>query len=413
VICVFNIKINYFQMLKFISKKFSENIVIVNGKRTPIGSFMGKLSNIHGSLLGSAAIQGSLQAAKINPEEVDEVILGNVISAGLGQAPARQAAIKAGLKPTTVCTTINKVCSSGMKSVDFAYQSILTGNSKIVVAGGFESMSLVPHYLYMRKALPFGEASLIDGVMYDGLTDSFKKYLMGHCAEKTNRDLKITRQEQDEYCFSSYERSIEANKKGLFKKEIVEIISEGKKGQKETISEDEEYQRYLKDKIPTLKPVFDKDGSVTAANASKNADGGCAMIVMSEKHAKERGLTPIARIRGFADAEIESVDFSIAPTSVINKLLKKVNLKLNDIDYFEINEAFSSTPLANMKLLGIKHDKMNVHGGAVSLGHPIGASGARIMLSLINVLQSNNGKLGIAAICNGGGGASAVCLEKI
>jgi acetyl-CoA C-acetyltransferase len=398
---------------KLTKKFFSESIVIVNGKRTPIGSFMGKLSNIHGSLLGSAAIQGSLQASKINPEDIDEVIMGNVISAGLGQAPARQAAIRAGLKPTTICTTINKVCSSGMKSVDFAYQSILTGNSKIIVAGGFESMSLVPHYVYMRKAFPWGDANMTDGIMYDGLTDSFKKVLMGNCAEKTNKDLKITRQEQDDWCMQSYERSIESNKKGLFKKEIVEIVSEGKKGQKETISEDEEFQRYMKDKIPGLKPVFEKDGTVTAANASKNADGGCAMVVMSEKHAKERGLTPIARIKGFADAELDPIDFSIAPASAINKLLKKVNLKFNDIDYFEINEAFAGTPLANMKLLGIKGDKLNVHGGAVSLGHPIGMSGARLMLSLINVLQSNNGKVGIAAICNGGGGASAVCIERI
>jgi acetyl-CoA C-acetyltransferase len=400
-------------MLKIIGKKFSDSIVIVNGKRTPIGSFMGRLSNIHGSLLGSASIQGALQSAKINPEDVEEVILGNVISAGLGQAPARQAAIKAGLKPTTICTTVNKVCSSGMKSVDFAYQSILTGNSKIVVAGGFESMSLVPHYLYMRKAFPWGQASMIDGIMYDGLTDSFRGILMGNCAEKTNKDLKITRQEQDDYCMSSYERAIEANKKGLFKKEIVEIVSEGKKGQKETISEDEEYQRYLKDKIPTLKPVFDKDGTITAANASKNADGACSMVLMSEKHAKEKGLSPIARIRGFADAEVDPIDFSIAPSGAISKLLKKTNTKLSDIDYFEFNEAFSGTALANMKLLGLKHTQTNLHGGAVSLGHPIGASGARIMLSLINVLQSNNGKLGVAAICNGGGGASAVLLEKI
>jgi acetyl-CoA C-acetyltransferase len=401
-------------MLKFISKKFfSESIVIVNGKRTPIGSFMGKLSNIHGSLLGSAAIQGTLQASKINPEEVDEVILGNVISAGLGQAPARQAAIKAGLKPTTICTTINKVCSSGMKSVDFAYQSILTGNSKIVVAGGFESMSLVPHYLYMRKAFPWGPASMTDGIMYDGLTDSFGKLLMGNCAEKTHREYKISRQEQDDYCIQSYERAIEANKKGLFKKEIVEIVSEDKKGQKETISEDEEYQRFLKNKIPTLKPVFEKDGTITAANASKNADGGCAMILMTERHAKEKGLTPIARIKGFADNEVDPIDFSIAPAGAIQKLLKKVNLKMNDVDYFEINEAFSGTALTNMKLLGIKHDKINVHGGAVALGHPIGVSGARLILSLINVLQSNNGRVGIAAICNGGGGASSICIERI
>ena len=399
-------------MINNIRKFFSSSIVIVNGKRTAVGSFMGKLSSIHGSHLGAASIKGALEASKVNSEEVDEVIMGNVISAGLGQAPARQAALFAGLKSSTICTTINKVCSSGVKSVDFAYQSILTGNSKVVVAGGFESMSLVPHYLYIRKAYPWGTANMIDGIMFDGLTDSVHKNLMGNCAEKTNRDLKITRKEQDDYCMMSYERAIEASKKGLFKKEIVEIISEGKKG-KETISEDEEYQRYLKDKIPNLKPVFDKDGSITAANASKNADGGCAMVLMSEESAKERGLTPIARIKGFSDAEIDTIDFSIAPSAAINKLLKKTNMKINDIDHFEINEAFAGTALANMKLLGIKHDKINLHGGAVSIGHPIGMSGARIILSLVNVLQSNNGKVGIAAICNGGGGSSAVCIERL
>jgi acetyl-CoA C-acetyltransferase len=410
-----NSKLIYFiKMIRNLKKFFSDNIVIVNGKRTAVGSFMGKLSNIHGTLLGSAAIQGALQASKINGEEVDEVILGNVISAGLGQAPARQAALKAGLKPQTVCTTINKVCSSGMKAVDFAYQSIKTGNSNIVVAGGFESMSLVPHYLYIRKPYPWGTANMIDGIQFDGLTDSVHKNLMGNCTEKTMRELKITRQEQDEYTFSSYERAIEAFKKGLFKKEIVEIITEGrKKGETETINEDEEYKKYLKDKIPTLKPVFEKDGTITAANASKNADGGCALVLMKESHAKEKGLTPIARIRGFADAELDTIDFSIAPTSAISKLLKRVNLKLADVDAFEINEAFAGVPLANMKLLGIKHDKINVHGGAVAIGHPVGMSGARIILSLVNVLQATNGKVGIAAICNGGGGSSSICIERL
>jgi acetyl-CoA C-acetyltransferase len=404
-------------MNKFLSKKFfsiAKNVVIVNGKRTPIGSFMGKLSSIHGSLLGSAAIEGALKAAKVNKEEVEEVIIGNVISSGLGQAPARQAAIKSGLLPSTVCTTINKVCASGMKAVHFAAQSIMTDTTKLVVAGGMESMSLVPHYLYIRKAVPWGEPHLTDGIMFDGLTCSFNSILMGNCAEKTHKELKISRKDQDDWCIQSYERVIAAYKANLIQKELVELVAEtGKKGQSETISQDEEFQRFLKEKIPTLRPVFEKDGTITAANASKNADGACALVVAEEEHAKSRALTPIARIKGFADAEVDPINFSIAPASAIQKLLKKLNLNVKDVDYFEINEAFAGTVLSNMKLLNIPGDKVNVHGGAVALGHPIGASGARIILSLINVLQSNNGRIGIASICNGGGGASAICVERI
>ncbi len=405
-------------MLKNISKKYfsqsTQSIVIVNGKRTPMGSFMGRLSSIHPALLASAAIEGALQASKINKEEVDEVILGNVLSSGLGQAPARQAAIKAGLLPSTVCTTINKVCSSGMKSVHFAAQSIMTGNSDIVVAGGFESMSLVPHYLYVRKALPWGDPTLVDGIRHDGLTDSFSKLIMGSCAEKVNRDLKIGRKEQDDWAIRSYERAIAANKEGRMQKEMVHIVAEtGKKGQQETISEDEECFRFMKEKIPTLKPAFEKDGTITAANASKNSDGACALVLMTEENAKKRGLTPIARIRGFADAEIDPINFSIAPSSAIQKLLKRCNLNINEIDAFEIGEAFAGTVLANMKLLNIPEDKINLNGGAVSLGHPIGMSGARIILSLVNVLQSKNGRLGLASICNGGGGASSILIERL
>lgn len=404
-------------MNKFLSKKFfslAKNIVIVNGKRTPTGSFMGKLSGIHGSLLGSAAIEGALKAAKVNKEEVEEVIMGNVISSGLGQAPARQAAIKAGLLPSTVCTTINKVCASGMKAVHFAAQSIMTDSTKLIVAGGMESMSLVPHYLYIRKAVPWGEPHLTDGIMFDGLTCSFNSILMGNCAEKTHKELKISRKEQDDWCIQSYERVIAGYKANLIQKELVELVADtGKKGQTETISQDEEFQRFMKDKIPNLRPVFEKDGTITAANASKNADGACALVVADEEHAMNRGLTPIARIKGFADAEVDPVNFSIAPASAIQKLLKKLNMNIKDVDYFEINEAFAGTVLSNMKLLNIPGEKINVHGGAVALGHPIGASGARIILSLINVLQSNNGRIGIASICNGGGGASAICVERI
>lgn len=401
-------------MYRHISKKFfSNSIVIVNGKRTPMGSFLGKLSSIHPSLLAAASIEGTLQAAKLNKEEVDEVIMGNVISSGLGQAPARQAALKAGLLPSTVCTTINKVCSSGMKAVHFGAQSILTGNADVVLAGGMESMSLVPHYLYVRKPFPFGDPSLIDGIRFDGLTDSFNKLLMGNCMEKVNKELKIGRKEQDDWAIQSYERAIAANKSGIMKKELVEIVSEGKKGQTETIDQDEECFKFFKDKIPTLKPAFEKDGSITAANASKNSDGACTMLLMTEENAKKRGLTPIARIRAFADAELDPVNFSIAPSSAIPKLLKRGGVGINEVDYFEIGEAFAGTVLANMKLLNLSADKVNVHGGAISLGHPIGMSGARIILSLINVLQSRNGRLGVAAICNGGGGASSILIERL
>lgn len=401
-------------MFRGVTKKFfSESIVIVNGKRTPIGSFMGKLSAYHAADLGAAAIEGSLLASKLNKEDVDEVIMGNVISAGLGQAPARQAAIKAGLPPSVCCTTVNKVCSSGLKAVHFAAQSIQTGNSKIVVAGGFESMSLVPHYLYIRKAFPWGEPQMVDGIMFDGLTDSFNKMLMGNCAEKTVKELNITRKEQDDFTISSYEKVIAANKSGLFAKEIVPLVLQDKKGKSEIIGSDEEFSRFFPDKIPTLKPVFEKTGTITAANASKNADGGCAMVLMSEKHAQEKNLKPIARIVAFADSEINPVDFSIAPTSAVQKLLKKSGIDLKNIDCFEINEAFASVALANIKLLGIDKEKVNIHGGAVSLGHPIGMSGARIILSLVNALQVRNGKFGIASICNGGGGSSSVLIEKL
>lgn len=404
-------------MLKYHCKKLfssiSSNIVIVNGKRTPIGSFMGKLSSIHATSLGGYAIQGAISSSNINKEDVDELIMGNVISAGLGQAPARQAAIKGGLPNSVTCTTINKVCSSGMKAVHYAAQSIQTGNSKIVIAGGFESMSNVPHYLYTRRPTVWGEVALKDGIIRDGLFDSFNEILMGSCAEKTNRDYKLTRKEQDDWAMQSYERAIAANKAGHFLKELVEIKIDLGKGKHELMTEDEECQKYLKDKIPTLKPVFEKDGSITAANASKNADGACAMVLMTEEEAKARGLTPIAKIRGFADAELAPIDFSIAPSSAVHLLLKKTGLKIEDIDHFEFNEAFAGTILANQQILKIKSDKVNLHGGAVSLGHPIGMSGARIILSLINVLRTNNGKIGIAAICNGGGGASSICIERL
>jgi acetyl-CoA C-acetyltransferase len=401
-------------MIKNFKKFFSlKNVVIVNGKRTPIGSLNGKLSGFHPSMLGAAAIDSAIFTSKINKEDVEEVIMGNVLSAGMGQAPARQAALRAGLKKSTVCTTVNKVCSSGMKAVMYAAQNIMLGERDIVVAGGFESMSLVPHYAFLRKGHSYGHVQMADGILFDGLTDSFNGKHMGECAEKTGKDLKISRQQMDEYAILSYERALAAIKAGYLQKEMVHLSREVKKGVTEEIKEDEEPLKFMKEKIPTLKPVFDKEGGITAANSSKLNDGGCAMVLMNEDVAKSKGLTPIARIKGFADAEVEPVDFSIAPTSAIQRLLKRNNLKLDDISHFEFNEAFSSVCLANMKLLGLTQDKINLHGGAVSLGHPVGMSGARIILSLINVMQNNNGKLGVAAICNGGGGASSILIERL
>ncbi len=394
-------------------KKLFSNIVIVNGKRTPMGSFMGKISKVHPSQLASVAIEGALKVANIEKEEVDEVIMGNVLSAGLGQAPARQAALHAGLSESTICTTINKVCSSGMKSIHFAAQSIMTGNSDIVVAGGMESMSLVPHYIYVRLPMVWGEQMLMDGIKFDGLTDSFSNSLMGSCMEKVNKELNITREEQDDYCMRSYELAIEATKAGLMTKEIIPFEMVDKKKGNTLMEQDEECFKYLKDKIPKLKPVFEKDGTITAANASKNADGACAMVLMTEEMANQKGLKPIARIKSFADSEMDPVKFSIAPSFAIPKLLKRAGIKMDEVDAFEIGEAFSGTVLANQKLLNIPMDKLNVHGGAVSLGHPIGMSGARIVLSLINVLQERNGKYGVAGICNGGGGATSICIERL
>ena len=400
-------------MYSIFKKNFSKSVVIVNGKRTAIGSFMGKISGVQAPLLGSACIDGALQASKINKEEVNEVIMGNVLSAGLGQAPARQAAIKAGLLPSTVCTTVNKVCSSGMKAVMLGAQSILLNDHEIVVAGGFENMSLAPHYSYLRKQFTYGNPVSYDSIILDGLTNSFDGKAMGVCAEKTVKDLKLGRAESDEYCIQSYERTLNAQKKGFFQKEIVTISYEVQKGKKENFNEDEEPSRFKRDKIPSLTPVFEKDGTVTAANASKINDGACALVLMDEELASKRNLRAIARIVGYADSEIDPIDFSIAPSSAVNRLLKKCNKSIKDIDYFEFNEAFSCVSLANMKLLGLNSSKVNLHGGAVALGHPIGASGARIILSLINVLQENNGKYGIAAICNGGGGASSIMVERL
>jgi acetyl-CoA C-acetyltransferase len=387
-----------------------KSVVIVAAKRTPIGSLMGTLSNVKATSLGACAIKGALEESKLKAEEIDQVILGNVISAGIGQAPARQAAIKAGLTHNTICTTINKVCASGMKSVTLGAQSIALGQSQIVVAGGFESMSLTPHYIYYRKGIPYGSGNIVDGIYNDGLLDAYDFTPMGLCAEKTVKDYSISRLAQDDYCELSYKRVKEAD----FSNEISVVEIENPKTKKlEVIDKDEEPGKFIPEKFRSLKPVFDKNGSITAANSSKINDGGCAIFLADEEFAKSRGLNILARIKAYEDAEIAPVDFSTAPSTGITKLLKNNGLKINDICAFEINEAFASVVLANMKILGINESKVNLNGGAVALGHPIGMSGARIILSLMTVLQKTQGKLGIASICNGGGGSTSILLENM
>ena len=387
-----------------------KSVVIVAAKRTPIGSLMGMLSNVKATSLGAVAIKSALEQSGLRPEEVDQVIMGNVVSSGIGQAPARQAALKAGLPISTVCTTVNKVCASGMKSVTFGSQSIQLGQSKVVVSGGFECMSMTPHYIYMRKPVVYGGSSLIDGIYNDGLLDAYDNVPMGLCAEKTVKDYSISREAQDNYCELSYKRTKEAD----FTKEIAPVEIENPKTKKlQSLSVDEEPGKFIAEKFRALKPAFDKNGTITAANSSKINDGGCSIIIADEEYARSRGLTILARIKGYQDAEIAPIDFSIAPATGIMKLLKDHKLKSSDICAYEINEAFSSVVLANMKLLGINESKVNLNGGAVALGHPIGVSGAIIILSLMSVLQKTKGKLGVASICNGGGGSTSILIENL
>jgi acetyl-CoA C-acetyltransferase len=407
---------NTFKVIrKFSTQKFpGRSVVIVSAKRTPIGTFLGKLSKVKGTDLGAAAINGCLDASGLSGDKIrgmiDEVILGNVVSAGLGQAPARQASIGAKIPVTVPCTTVNKVCASGMKTVMLGAQSIALGLNNTVVAGGFESMSNVPFYVTNhRSGFSFGNQQLIDGLAFDGLTDVYNNIAMGLCAEKTASDFKIDRATQDEFCFASYERALQSQKDKLYASEIVPF----KINDKETLEVDEEPLKYKKDKIPGLRPAFSKTGTITAANASKLNDGGAAMLLMSEEQALKLGLKPLGRIIGYADAEIEPIDFCIAPAKACQIALNRAGKKINDVDYHEINEAFAVTALANMKLMDIDHSKINVHGGAVAMGHPIGMSGCRIIMSVLNVLRQKKGKIGMASICNGGGGASAVIVENL
>jgi len=345
---------------------------------------------------------------------VTEAVIGNVLSANLGQAPARQAAIHAGLLPSTACTTINKVCSSGMKAVIYGAQSIMLGHHDVVIAGGFESMSNVPYYLdKARTGLKMGNGVLIDGMLKDGLTDAFSDQHMGLSGEDCAKRYGFSRKDQDDYAILSYKRAAAASEKGLFKPEIVEVSVPQAKGDPVIVKEDEEFRKTNFDKIPSLKPVFVKDGSVTAANASKLNDGACSLLLMSADKAKELGLKPLARIIGFADAEQEPIQFPTSPSLAIPKAISRAGLKTSDVDYWEINEAFSVVALANKKILNLDMEKLNIHGGGVSLGHPIGCSGARITAAIIHILRHYNGKYGVASICNGGGGASAIVIEKL
>jgi acetyl-CoA C-acetyltransferase len=390
----------------------NKKVVIVSAARTPIGSFMGSLSSISAPKLGAIAIKGALDKINLDPKLVDEVLMGNVVQAGVGQAPARQAAIYAGLPDTVPCTTVNKVCASGMKAVMQGAQAIMSGDADIVVAGGMENMSMIPHYVHLRNGVKFGPTTMIDGLQKDGLTDAYDQNAMGVCADLCATEYKIPREEQDAFAIQSYERSAKAWSEGKFDDEVVPVEIPQRRGEPIIFSKDEEFTNVKLDKIPSLNAVFTKDGTVTAANASTINDGAGAVVLMSEEKALELGIKPLAYIKSFADAAQEPKWFTTAPAKALPKALDKAGLSLDEIDFFEFNEAFAVVGLANAKILGLDNEKVNINGGAVSLGHPLGCSGVRIIITLMSVLNQNNGKFGAAAICNGGGGASAIVIEK-
>ncbi len=390
----------------------SKNIVIVSSVRTPLGSFMGKLSSVPATVLGSTAIKGALLKINLPPEKVDEVFMGHVVQANCGQAPARQAAINAGIPNTVPCTTVNKVCSSGLKSVMLAAQTIATGNAEIVVAGGMENMSLAPHYNYLRQASKFGNTIATDALIKDGLQDPFHQKIMGEFADLCASEYKLSREQQDEFAINSYKKAAKAWNGHKFKNEVIPVNVPQRKGDDIVIDTDEEFTAVNFDKIPKLRPAFSKDGTVTAANASTLNDGASALILMSEEQAKKLNLKPLAVIKSYADAAQEPEWFTTAPSIAIPKALKKAGLNTNNIDLFELNEAFSCVGLANQKILNIPDNKLNIYGGAVALGHPLGCSGARILNTLISALHNENKKFGVAGICNGGGGASAIVVEN-
>ncbi|MGB1972172.1 MAG: acetyl-CoA C-acyltransferase [Flavobacteriaceae bacterium] len=387
-------------------------VVIVAAKRTPIGKFMGGLSSVTAPQLGAIAIQGALEAIALSPTQVDEVYMGNVLQAGVGQAPARQAALAAGIPDTVPCTTINKVCSSGMKAVMMAAQAIAIGDVSIVVAGGMENMSQAPHIVPMRKGVKFGPTQMEDVMQKDGLIDAFDQVAMGNFADATAVKYKITREEQDAFAIESYRRSSVAWESGLMQNEVVPVAVPQRKGEDVIVTHDEEFTNVLLDKIPKLRSAFTKEGTVTAANASTINDGAAALILMSEEKAQQLDLTPLAQIDGYADAAQAPQWFTTAPAKALPKALSNAGVSLSEIDLFEFNEAFSVVGLANIKILKLSPEKVNIHGGAVALGHPLGCSGARILVTLIHALISQKGKRGAAAICNGGGGASALVVSR-
>ena len=391
-----------------------EEVFILSAVRTPIGSFGGSLSGFSAVELGSKAIRGALSKAGVNAADVDEVYFGNVVSANLGQAPARQASIGAGIGHHVPCTTVNKVCSSGMKTVMLGAQSIMLGVNDMVVTGGMESMSNIPYYIpKARYGYKYGHGQMIDGLMHDGLWEIYNGFPMGSCADNTAKEMGISREAQDEYAINSYKRAAAATEAGHFKDEIIAVDIPQRKGDPITMSEDEEFRNVKFEKIPSLRPVFNKDGTVTAANASTINDGASAIILISKSKMEALGLKPIAKVRGFGDAAQEPIWFTTSPSLAIPKAMKHAGVEKSDVDFYEINEAFSAVAIANNRQLELDPEKVNVFGGAVALGHPLGASGARIISTLNSVLTKNKGSIGVAGICNGGGGASAIVLEKV
>lgn len=391
----------------------SKEVYIISAVRTPMGSFMGAFSAIPATVLGATAIKGALEKGNVEASIIDEVFMGNVLQAGVGQAPARQAALGAGLGQNVPCTTVNKVCASGMKAIIFGAQSIIAGDNHVVIAGGMENMSMAPHYVSGRSGTKFGNITMLDAITKDGLLDVYNKVPMGNCAELCAKEHTITREDQDNFAITSYLRSADAWKAGRFDNEIISVAVPQRKGDPIMISEDEEFKNVFLDKIPGLKPAFDKDGTITAANASTLNDGASALILASKEAVEKYGLTPIAKIVSYADAAQAPEWFTTAPSLAVPKALAKAGLKISDVEYWELNQAFSVVGLANIKILGLDPSKVDVNGGAVALGHPLGNSGSRVIVTLINVLKQNNARIGGAAICNGGGGASAMIIESI
>ena len=390
----------------------SKDVVIVSAARTPIGRFLGALSSVAAPKLGAIAIKGALDKINLNPNLVEEVLMGHVVQAGTGQAPARQAAIEAGIPDSVPCTTVNKVCASGMKTIMQAAQSIALGDADIIVAGGMENMSSIPHYQQARSGQKFGPIMVEDGLQKDGLVDAYAQEAMGVFADNCAIKYNFSREDQDAFAIQSYKRSTDAWNSGKFNSEVVPVSVPQRRGEPIIVDTDEEFTNVRLDKIPSLRPAFTKEGTVTAANASTINDGAAALVLMSKDKAEELGLRPLATIKGYADTATAPEWFTVAPSKALPKALAKANMSISDVDFFEFNEAFSVVGLANMKLLELNDTNVNVNGGAVSLGHPLGCSGARIVVTLLSVLEQNNGKIGAAAICNGGGGASALILER-